>query len=162
MRMISMLTWNDADDKAFRERRRLAGKFNGYSHFDFSPPGRRRSRVLLCLREEHKDTTATRSFNGELFFFRAMRNGQAVAIFILNRFPIGQNHIVMCAICGNLRQRDLPAAARFARHRQALPIRKSADDFDDGRSFRRTVGQLPSKNFAINRFSFVRTVRRRM
>lgn len=119
-------------------------------------------RGLLRLRKEHEDAPATQSFNGESFFLRALRNGEAVAMFVVDGFAIGKKHVVMRAVARNLRKRDLPAAARVARHRQFLPAGKSAGDFNDGRSFRRAVGQLPSKNFAISRFTFVRPMRRGM
>lgn len=78
--------------------------------------------MLFRLGEEHEDAGAAVGHDGVLLFFRTARDGEAVAVFILGRFAVHQEHVVMRLVGGDIVESDVPGIERaIAQKRHLLP-----------------------------------------
>ena len=105
-------------------------------------------RHLLCLAKQHEHPRSARRGEGELFFRLRVRHSQAIGVFVVRRFAIREQHVVMRGVAGNIVERELPDALRpvkFQRHR--LPAVKRADHGDRHR-LRPGLFRLPAENLA--------------
>lgn len=84
----------------------------------------------------------------ELFFLRAVRDCEAIAVFVLHRFTIHEQHVVMGLVRGNVVEGDVPGIERaIARQRDLLPMSEGADDFNRCGRLGLPVGQPPAEHF---------------
>jgi hypothetical protein len=109
-----------------------------------------KGRVPLCLLglgEEHEDARASEGLDRVLLFFRAARNGQAIARFVLRRFSIHEQHVMMGLVRGNIVQRHVPGIeGAVACEGNFLPAGERADDFHGFGRVGSAVRQAPAEN----------------
>src|SRR5437773_9602195 len=76
-----------------------------------------------------------------------MRNSQAIAGFVVGRFAIDQEHVMMSAIAGDVMNGRVPGIEdAVAMKGDALPAGKGANDFNGGGRFCFAIGKTPAEN----------------
>src|SRR2546430_2227117 len=99
----------------------------------------------LRLCKQHEQPQAAIGFDSETLFGGALRDSETVAGFIVSRFPIDQEHVMVRLVCRNMMQGDMPAADRAVMEQwDFLPVSKRADYFDGGRKLRLAVRWTPA------------------
>ena len=107
---------------------------------------------LLRLGEEHEDARATIGLNRVLLFVETVRDGQAVAVFVMRGLAVHEEHIVMRLVSGDVMKRGVPRIKRaVADERDLLPAGKRTDNFHRLRLFRPPIGQTPAERARITR-----------
>jgi hypothetical protein len=82
-----------------------------------------------------------------------MRDGETVGMSVLDGLAIGQKHIMVRAISGNVMEREMPASGNLAAHSHSFPICERARDFYFLRHFRFPFRHLPAEDFTKDLFS---------
>ena len=107
-----------------------------------------------------------------MLFIGALRDGQAVGMPVLHWFAVGEKHIVVGTVAGDVVERQMPATGDFAGHGDGFPMGKRANHLNFGRRFgvamtmsvgmamtlAVSVRRMPAENFAkyqFARFSFM-------
>jgi len=111
----------------------------------------------LCLREEHEDAGPAVGLNRVLFFLRPAGNCHAVTVFVLRRFSIHEEHVVVSLVRGNIVERDVPGVeGDVALERDFFPRGERADNFHAFRRFSPPLRHAPTENFGITGRAFLR------
>ena len=78
----------------------------------------------------------------------AARNGQTVAVPVVDRFSVRQQHVMVRTVARQLLQGDLPAALHaVVQQRHFLPVGKCAGHLHHGRFQHLAVRQTPAEDF---------------
>lgn len=104
--------------------------------------------VLFCVRKQHQDAATLFGIQLKLFLIETVGNSQTIATFVVSRFAVHEQHIMVRAVSGDVMDGSVPGienAVPIERH--FLPFRKRADDFHRGGFRGLAISQAPAKHF---------------
>lgn len=112
-------------------------------------------RDLACLGEEHQNARTLVGLELIAFFFRAVGNGKAIAVLVVNRFAVNEQDVMMRAIALDMMNGDMPAVDRtVVDQRDFLPVGEATGDFHGSGGLGLAVGQTPSKYLGKSLLAF--------
>ena len=89
---------------------------------------------LLRLGEQHEQPRAAWGLHRELLLVWSVRDSVAVAILVVGRQAIHEQHVVMRAVAFDVMDGPVPRIQlAIAHQRNALPVRERTDDLHGGR-----------------------------